>query len=181
MTKNFFRQIVIAAAIFVAGTSLACAAELNQQAQIDLLAAQLKDALIATDYSAALTVIEKLKNTGEELGVEIIYFEALALAETGKPLLALDTVSQYINAAGRDGRNYQDAIELYGQLDAKKEQLAEAERVRLAEEARRIALSTRVADNEAEKARKLGAIEEVRTDWEFIIVALIPGRDGPIQ
>lgn len=109
----------IALIIFLVSGIPTVASALSQEAQIDIHVSKMKSAFTAGNYTKALESINKLKSLNINLGVEIIYFEGKALAETGNSLKAFNIVNKYIDMAGRNGSNYTAALELHSHLEDK--------------------------------------------------------------
>lgn len=94
------------------------------QVQADLLEVQMLDALTKQDNQAFLDNLcaSEFLGYADTLPAaarsELYYHRAVALRATGKPVAALDALNTYLNRAGRDGANYQQAIMMLRPLQA---------------------------------------------------------------
>ncbi len=95
------------------------ATALSTEDQIARYGLAFKKAMSAGDYKKALSALDKLKKFNVDLGEDVIYYEAKALAGIGQHSKALKKVNEYVERAGSNGFEYENALELYDELENK--------------------------------------------------------------
>ena len=99
--------------------------------QRDKFVLGLSKALKNEDYPAVLDFIRKLEGLGGELPPSIDYFRGEAYFHTSQHKKANEWLNKYIEATGRNGRYYKDALEL---ILAAEEKAVQAENARAEKE-----------------------------------------------
>ena len=120
----------------------------------------LSQALKAEDYRKALGFIEKLDAVGGDLPPAVEYFRGEAYFHTGRYAEANRALNRYVAQTGREGRYYQQSLEL---MLAAEEAEEKAEHLRREEEARR-------------KGEELGIVM-VRVEGGSFMMGCQSGRD----
>lgn len=97
------------------------ASQLPPEIMVDRYLLQTEDLMAKKDYKAALELMDKImalrKEHGLKLPDEFYYKYAQIEMSVGSIKTAMDSVSQYLTTAGRDGEFYREALKLMNQAE----------------------------------------------------------------
>lgn len=145
---------MIAIAIFAVLTPIprTAGAALPSDMQLDILTAELAQAVENNDHKKILSIFQQMRSQGIGLPPRFAFVEARSLAELGKNLEARRALERYMKEEGRKGQYYDQAVALY----VKVKDLAEAEekREREAEERRLAAIRKKQLDDELREKQR---------------------------
>ncbi|MFA7680393.1 MAG: SUMF1/EgtB/PvdO family nonheme iron enzyme, partial [Pigmentiphaga sp.] len=105
--------LLVAACLAPLGVS----AQLSPQAQRDLLEVRLLDRIKAEDHGNYLTLLSEYRQVGGLPGLEMRYYEAVALFNTKQAIPAHHVLSTFINAAGSSHPLYVEALSLFTKVE----------------------------------------------------------------
>lgn len=104
--------------ICILGTLLvtALASQLPPEIQMDRYLLQAERAIEREDFASAREALDKINLLGAaselELPEAFFFWSALVEWQTGRPAQAVQSVTRYLSLAGRDGKFYDEALEL---------------------------------------------------------------------
>lgn len=141
----------VTAAILMA-SSVAAQAALPSDMQLDILTAELAQAIEKNDHNKVLSIFRQMRGQGIDLPPRFTFVEARSLAELGKNLEARRALERYMKEEGRKGQYYEQAVALY----VKVKDLAEVEekREREVEERRLAAIRKKQLDDELREKQR---------------------------
>lgn len=117
--------------ICILGTLLiaALASKLPPKIQVDRYLLQAERAIEREDFASAREALDKINSLAATSDLEFpeafFFWSALVEWQTGRPAQAVQSVTRYLSVAGRDGKFYDETLEL---LDAAEEDSFSAER-----------------------------------------------------
>lgn len=93
------------------------AAQLPPTAQRDLLELRMVEQVGKEKYADYLATLRQFRALGGKPGLEMNYYEGVALARTGDPVAAASIVAAFVDRAGRAHPLYRDALALHAELE----------------------------------------------------------------
>jgi len=96
----------------------------NRVHDIKVLDRKLKDAIDHQEHNAILQYVKELKNYLEnDYGGEILFYEAVALYNTGQFTASKKVMKEYIHSSNPSAANFSIAVELYKSIKTKHNEL----------------------------------------------------------
>ncbi|MGE0651058.1 MAG: hypothetical protein AB7P12_04835 [Alphaproteobacteria bacterium] len=86
---------------------------LSPDAQFEALRLEMVEAARRDRHKNVIEIADRMRRTGLAMPVEILFLEGKAFHGLGAPDLARRAFSSYLKAAGRKGKNYDEALRLY--------------------------------------------------------------------
>lgn len=97
---------------------------LPKEQRADQYLLQAQEAYREGNYRQAVEAFSRIESLGVSMPSEFHFFYGSSLAETGDYASALMQLSRYLDQEGRDGRQYQNALRLYGEIEQEREERA---------------------------------------------------------
>ena len=134
MSSSRIVSLLVMGVLLWAVAGVAQESDLGAEILHDKYVLGLSQALKAEDYPKALGFIEKLDELGGDLPPAIEYFRGEAYFHTGRYDEANRALNRYVAKTGREGRYYQQSLELMLVAEEKAEYLRREEEARRKEE-----------------------------------------------
>ncbi len=176
---KIFTRIFLAL-VLIFGSSGAFA--LSDEVRFDMLRTKLVEQLKGHHYKDALKTIAEIRQMKQSLPASIDYFEGKSLFESGNPYEAYLKLEQYVDAQGKEGKYYRQALaylvkaEDAYQAEQKKRELQRKEQIEKARKQEQLDKKLRA---QARKFSKKLTRKDSETGLIWTRVPAIPYRNNP--